>query len=119
MKGLIYRSPCDANGEFAAWLNALRNQSGAYIIRSRQGLFSGPQCLYVGESHSGNLAKTLKRHFYAWNDDPARKHNTYDRHAVEVAVRLTPPTTAVGAQDNLIRRLEPRDNGYVPVERPF
>lgn len=115
MKGLTYRPPFDASGEFPEWLNALRNQSGAYIIRSRR----TRQILYVGESHTGNLAKTLKRHFYPWRDDPERKHNTYDRRDVEVAVRLTPPTTAVGAQDNLIRRLEPRDNGYVPVENPF
>ena len=115
MKGLIYRSPCDANGDFADWLNALRNQSGAYIIRHRR----TRAILYVGESHTGNLAKTLKRHFYAWRDDAERVHNTYDRHAVEVAVRLTPPPAAVGAQDNLIRRLEPRDNGYIPVEKPF
>lgn len=120
MKGLTYRAPCDANGEFADWLNALRNQSGAYIIRKRAGLFSGPLCLYVGECHTGSLAKTLKRHFYPWRDDPERKHNTYDRHAVEVAVRVTPPPSAVGAQNNLIRRLEPRDNGFIPAERkPF
>jgi excinuclease UvrABC nuclease subunit len=115
MKSLTYRLPCDANGDFADWLNALRNQSGAYIIRHRR----TREILYVGESHTGSLAKTLKRHFYPWRDDPERRHNTYDRQAVEVAVRLTPPTTAVGAQDNLIRRLEPRDNGYVPVDKPF
>ena len=115
MRDLNYRPPCDANGDFADWLNALRNQSGAYIIRHRR----TRQTLYVGESHTGNLAKTLKRHFYAWRDDAERVHNTYDRHAVEVAIRLTPPPAAVGAQDNLIRRLEPRDNGYMPVEKPF
>ena len=115
MKDLTYRPPCDANGEFAHWLNALRNQSGAYIIRSRH----TREIFYVGESHTGSLAKTIKRHFYPWRDDPERKHNTYDRHRVEVAVRLTPPPAAVGAQDNLIRRLEPRDNGYTPVEKPF
>jgi len=116
VKGLTYRPPCDANGDFADWLNALRNQSGAYIIRHRR----TRQILYVGESHTGNLAKTLKRHFYAWRDDAERIHNTYDRHGVEVAIRLTPPPAAVGAQDNLIRRLEPRDNGLIPAERkPF
>ena len=115
MRDLIYRSPCDANGDFAEWLNELRNQSGAYIIRSRR----TREIFYVGESHTGSLAKTIKRHFYPWRDDPERKHNTYDRHRVEIAVRLTPPPAAVGAQDNLIRRLEPRDNGYTPVEKPF
>lgn len=115
MKGLNYRPPSDANGDFADWLNSLRNLSGAYVIRHK----TTHRTLYVGESHTGNLAKTLKRHFYAWRDDAERVHNTYDRHAVEVAVRLTPPPTAVGAQDNLIRRLEPRDNGYTPVAKPF
>jgi hypothetical protein len=115
VKVLIYRPPCDANGDFADWLNSLRNLSGAYVIRHK----STRRTLYVGESHTGNLAKTLKRHFYPWRDDAERVHNTYERNAVEVAVRLTPPTTAVGAQDNLIRRLEPRDNGYKPVEKPF
>lgn len=115
MRDLIYRSVSDARGEFLDWLHSLRNRSGAYVIRSK----STRRTLYVGESHTGNLAKTIKRHFYPWRDDPERRHNVYDRHAVDVAVRLTPPTTAVGAQDNLIRRLEPRDNGYMPVENPF
>lgn len=115
MRDLIYRPVCDASGEFLDWLHSLRNRSGAYVIRSK----SNRRTHYVGESHTGNLAKTIKRHFYPWRDDPERRHNVYDRHAVEVAVRLTPPTTAVGAQDNLIRRLEPRDNGYTPVEKPF
>jgi len=115
MRDLIYRPVCDARGEFLDWLHSLRNRSGAYVIRSK----SNRRTFYVGESHTGNLAKTIKRHFYPWRDDPERRHNVYDRHAVEVATRLTPPTTAVGAQDNLIRRLEPRDNGYTPVEKPF
>jgi hypothetical protein len=50
---------------------------------------------------------------------PSQTLLLYHRHGVEIAIRLTPPTTAVGAQDNLIRRLEPRDNGYTPVEKPF
>jgi len=115
MRSLIYRDVCDLLGEFLPWLNALRNRSGAYVIRSK---WNG-RTLYVGESHSGTLAKTIKRHFYPWRDDAERRHHTYDRQGVEVAVRITPPTTAAGAQDNLIRRLEPRDNGYVPVEQPF
>jgi len=75
--------------------------------------------LYVGESHTGNLAKTIKRHFWDWQDDPERRHFTYHRQRVEVAVRLTPPNTARTAQDNLIRRTAPRDNASVPVDEPF
>lgn len=120
MKGLNYRPPCDAHGDFADWLNALRNLSGVYVIRSCAGLFSAPQCLYVGRSHSGRLAKTIKRHFYRWDDDGERVHQVYDRRDVEIAVRLTPPNAAPGAEANLIRRLEPRDNGLIPADRkPF
>lgn len=115
MKTLNYTPPCDGSGQFLGWLNALRNMSGAYVIRDKQ----SKQTLYVGESHTGNLAKTIKRHFWDWKDDPERKHHTYSRFKVEVGIRLTPPNTAVGAQDNLIRRLEPRDNGFTPVEKPF
>ena len=116
MKELHYRPPCDANGEFADWLNDLRNQSGAYIIRQA----SNHQCLYVGECHSGSLAKTVKRHFWKWRDDAERRHHTYDRRRVEVAVRLTPPPAATGAQNNLIARLNPKDNGTGwPAEEPW
>lgn len=119
MKCLTYRPPCNERGEFLPWLHDLRNQSGAYIIRQRAGFFTGPQCLYVGECHTGNLAKTVKRHLWAWRDDAVRKHHTYDRHAVEIAVRLTPPGSAVGAQNNLITRLNPRDNVTGYGEQPY
>jgi len=116
LKPLAYRPPCDAAGDFLPWLNELRNCSGAYIIRDRN---SG-NVLYVGESHTGNLAKTFKRHFYPWRDDPERIHHTYQRGRVEVACRVTPPAAAPGAQNNLIRRLSPRDNGTNPAENnPF
>jgi hypothetical protein len=115
MKDLIYRPVSDERGEFLPWLHELRNQSGAYVIRAA----GNRRCLYVGESHTGSLAKTLKRHFYRWRDDPQRRHNTYDRRAVQVAIRLTPPPAAVGAQDNLIRRLAPRDNGNGWGEEPW
>jgi hypothetical protein len=116
MKGLNYRRPQDDTGKFAAWVNDLRNQSGAYVIRS----IASKQTLYVGESHTGNLAKTIKRHFYAWPDASERPHHVYGLHKVEIAVRLTPPPSAAGAQNNLILRLEPRDNRLVPAEaNPF
>lgn len=31
MKDLIHRPACDERGEFLPWLNALRNQRGAYV----------------------------------------------------------------------------------------
>lgn len=116
MKALNYRPVADHRGQFLAWVDELRNQSGAYIIRDK----NSKRILYVGESHTGRLAKTLKRHFFDWNDDPERQHHTYQRGRVEVAVRLTPPGSAAGAQNNLILRLEPRDNGTNPkAEDPF
>jgi hypothetical protein len=49
-----------------------------------------------------------------------RKHHTYPKCSAEVAVRVTPPGSAQGAQDNLIRRLNPRDNLQIPAEEnPF
>jgi hypothetical protein len=112
---LDFSPVCDGSGNFLGWLHAFRNLSGAYVIRDKH----TKHPLYIGESHTGNLAKTIKRHFWHWKDDVERKHHTYSRFKVEVAVRLTPPNTAAAAQDNLIRRLEPRDNGYTPVEKPF
>ena len=108
---LVYRAPIDAKGNIAQWLLDLRRQSGAYVIRSRR----TRQILYVGESHTGRLAKTIKRHFYRWKDSPERRHHTYRPGDVEIAVRLTPPAeAAIGAQNNLILRLDPRDNGTNP-----
>jgi len=114
MKALNYRA-AGAGGRFFPWLNALRNQSGAYVIRDA----GSRQVLYVGESHTGRLGKTIKRHFHAWRDDPERRHRTYNRERVEIGIRLTPPGTASAAQVNLIRRLDPRDNGFRPAEEPF
>ena len=79
--------------QFPEWLNKLRNLSGAYVIRSKR----SHDVLYVGESHTGNLAKTIKRHFHRWSDDPIRDHFTADRDDVEIAIRLTPPGSAAGA----------------------
>ena len=114
MKGLVYRPPCDGQGRFQPWLNDLRNQSGAYVVRTRE---SGV-VLYVGMSQ-GQLAKTIKRHFWDWKDSPDRPHRVYQRERVEVAVRLCPPAAAPGAERNLVRRLNPRDNGNGWGEKPY
>lgn len=114
MKPLLYRDVLRSSNHstkvFADWLNELRNGSGAYVIRKK----SNHEILYVGESHSGRLAKTVKRHFYRWKDTEDRKHFTTDPAAVDVAVRLTPPDSAVGAQNNLIDRLKPTHNEQIP-----
>ena len=115
MKGLNYRSPIGGPRVFVEWLIALANQSGAYVIRSTK----TKEILYVGESHTGRLSATIRRHFHAWEDSPDRKHFTYSPHYVEVAVRTTPRKSAVGAQNNLIQRLRPRDNTNGYAEEPF
>jgi excinuclease UvrABC nuclease subunit len=116
MIGLNYRSPIGGKIVFADWLNDLRSSSGAYVIRSR----STKQIFYVGESHTGRLASTIKRHFHAWKDSPERVHYTYSPHHVEVGVRVTPQGSAMGAHDNLIQRLNPRDNTNCKrCENPF
>lgn len=116
MKPLEFHRVCDASGEFYPWVKTLCGKSGAYVVRSNW-LFKA--ILYVGESHSGNLSKTLKRHFFNWRDDPIRRHHVYDRHRIEVAVRVTPAKHAVATQNGLIQRLKPRDNGYAKEEDPF
>jgi hypothetical protein len=105
---LVYRSPVasDDPARYAPWLLALKNQSGAYIIRARR----SHRILYVGESHTGRLYMTITRHLRTWRDAPERVHHTYDRRDIEIAVRPCPPSAAVTVQNKLIDRLAPRDN---------
>jgi excinuclease UvrABC nuclease subunit len=116
MSRLVYRPPAQHGSatQFASWLRALRNQSGAYVIR---GL--GGKILYIGESHTGQLAKTISRHFFRWKDTADRQHFTFDRKAVLVAVVTCPPSAAVRLQERLIQRWQPRDNSISYGEEPF
>jgi hypothetical protein len=106
---LKYRPPYVAK-KVAPWVSGLGARSGAYVIKdARTG-----QILYVGESHSGRLRKTLLRHFQAWTGRTAGK--TYNPERVVVALRFCPPSAAVSCQNNLICRLRPRDNEALPAE---
>jgi hypothetical protein len=112
--GLVYR-PVGRPGEpYPRWLRRLKGKSGVYVIR-QDGL-----PVYVGESHANSLPETLTRHFQLWRrangfwknqftegHDPGL---TYDRGAVEVAVRVTSPDEAIQEEAKLIERLRPRDN---------
>lgn len=132
--------PLGAAGEpYPAWVRALQKSksSGVYAIRRRGWVFQ--TVLYVGESHTGNLYSTLTRHFQAWSrgGSPKRKFwqeseryaprqtdpgHTYERAAVEVAVRTGTRAQAVQWQADWIKRLSPTDNvQYVePLEEvPF
>jgi len=91
-------------GDYPEWVRDLTGKSGVYLIQDRE---SG-RLLYIGESHSGRLKKTLLRHFQTWTGRTAGKK--YDRGSVAVAVIVTTPAAAVARQDALILSLRPRDN---------
>ena len=111
-KPLNYRPVCDDRGNFLPWLSDVSKASGAYVIRNR----ISREVLYVGESHTGQLRKTIVRHFWP-HKETIKRHDLYQRGRVEVAVRVCPPgPAAIGCQNNLIQRLQPRDNrqGFEP-----
>jgi excinuclease UvrABC nuclease subunit len=106
----------EAGERFPAWVKALDGKSGVYVFRD----VDDGDVLYVGESHSGRLSRTLVRHVQGWarakqfwgragfsRNDPG---TTYKRNAVEVAVRVVPASRAVAVQNALISELAPRDN---------
>lgn len=116
---LTYR-PVGSPGErYPSWVQALRGQSGVYVIRERQD-DGKPIIVYVGESHTDRLYETLTRHFQTWRrfkgfwrGQYAEGHDpglTYPRDLVEVAVRELAGSDAIDEEARLIRRLRPRDN---------
>lgn len=104
--------PAREGGRFASWVGALRGQSGVYVFRSA---FTN-RVLYVGESHTGNLDRTIKRHFWTWADRTARHHYSVGIFPVEVGVRVVPARIAVDLQERLIRRLAPAHNKTAPTD---
>jgi len=112
--------PIGSDGPYPAWMAELANSSGVYAIRER-GLFGGGRVVYVGESHTGNLRKTIQRHFQAWRrakkwwtgayrpaqTDPG---HTYHRSGCEVAFETCSKDRALELQSKWIARLKPRDN---------
>ncbi len=113
--GFLYR-PIGASGEpYPDWIRALKGKAGVYVIRDT----ASAEIVYVGSS-AGRLYDTLTRHFQTWRrwkgfwrgqygegHDPGL---TYDRDAVEVAVRITSPRKSLDEEMRLIARLKPRDN---------
>lgn len=91
---------------------SLDRASGVYVIRSHQ---TG-KVLYVGESHTDQLRKTLFRHFNKWPTDyfHRRPRPVYDRNRVSVEITTTAPGDAVEFQNKLICELQPRDNLAMP-----
>lgn len=121
MPGNAWASLGAPGDPYPAWVRALRAESGVYVIREK-GLF-GSTVVYVGESHSGTLKKTLTRHFQGWkrskafweeffnpsgsSTDPGR---TYDRDKCEVRIWVCPAGKAVDLQFEKIAEYKPRDN---------
>lgn len=125
--------PIGTAGErYPAWLRALNGKHGVYAIRRRGLIFTTN--LYVGESHTGALYKTLTRHFQRWNrakgsrdwwrrtaayrpeqTDPG---HTYERTSeIEVAIEVARSREhALELQAAWIEKLDPRDN---KEEAPF
>lgn len=103
----------DLRGRYAPHVEALRRgkHSGVYAI------FRGRECLYVGESHTGNLFGTITRHFRQWKLDPSkdaqgrrRGGTMYDRRKVRVVYVIIEHDVAQVLQYAEIERLRPRDN---------
>lgn len=107
----------EENPEWPLFVRELRGKSGVYIIRDRE----TKAVLYVGESHSGRLKKTLLRHFQAWSGKTAGP--TFSRNSVEIAVEVTPDESAVARQNRLIADLRPALNRINPegaeIDEPF
>jgi hypothetical protein len=130
-----WRAIGNAGESYPNWVRDLRGKSGAYAIRVRHLIFKTTTVVYVGESHTGNLYKTLTRHFARWNrgkkwwvgayrpqqSDPG---HTYDRGDCEVMVFVGTKAEAVAKQAKWIAELKPRDNlvdgnGQELEEAPF
>jgi hypothetical protein len=116
--------PVGKPGEvYPAWLAPFRNASGVYLIKVDRRL------VYIGESHTGNLLRTLTRHFSTWKRSKLwwaglnRGHGeepgaTYPRARCTVAVEVTAPDAAPLREAELIARLAPRDNVRLAVDLP-
>jgi hypothetical protein len=113
--GFVYRPIGDSGEPYPDWIRELKGKAGVYVIRD----IDSREIVYVGSS-AGRLYDTLTRHFQTWRrwkgywkgqygegHDPGL---TYDRASVEVAVRLTSPSSSLDEEMRLIARLKPRDN---------
>lgn len=103
-----------ARGTRAAWVDDFppAGISGVYAIANLAG-----QTLYVGESHTGRLRKTLARHFQEWPDGRQDRF-TYDRFKVLVCWMETTDAQAEAAEKEWSLDLEPRDGLLEWSEEP-
>lgn len=91
--------------KLSPWVHELAGKSGVYVIREKG--FLG-EIVYVGESHTGRLKKTLLRHFQHWTGKT--KGPTFARSKVEIAVFKTRKENAVELQNTLIAEHQPKLN---------
>ena len=88
--------------------NSIMKKSGVYLIKKNN------KVVYVGESHTNNLYKTLYRHFQFWNDKVPQKRVTFknDRSSGKIKVRviITTKSQAVRLQKYLIKKIKPSKN---------
>lgn len=103
--------PLGNSGRYPDWMRA-KNRSGVYFIKGKE---TGT-LLYIGESHTNRLHKTLARHFQAWTGATAGP--TYRRSQVVCAVELCPASEAVERQNRHICAMNPRDNKEFPGCKP-
>jgi excinuclease UvrABC nuclease subunit len=94
-----------AGYNFSPWVAELEGKSGVYVIREK-GFFGS--IVYIGESHSGRLKKTLLRHFQHWTGKT--KGPTFPRTKVEIAIIKTRKENAVEFQNALIAEHRPKLN---------
>jgi len=87
------------------WVAELTDKSGVYLIREK-GLFGS--IVYIGESHTGRLKKTLLRHFQHWTGKT--KGPTFARSKVVIAIITTRKQNAVEFQNALIAEYRPALN---------
>lgn len=113
-----FRSPGKSGERYPAWLQALGDKSGAYVIRERKG--GKTVTRYVGESHTRRLYDSLTRHMQTWRRSKGFRKGqygtgndpgiTYDRDKIEIAVAVTKPDAAADEKLRLIRTQQPTDN---------
>lgn len=77
--------------------------NGVYAIRDRH----TKRVLYVGESHTGRLRETIRRHFNHWIDQ-GESRESYRRENIEVAWRAS--RAPLKHEGELIRHYKPKDN---------
>jgi len=104
-------APVAVAGNYSPIFDAAAGRSGVYIIADA----ATSRALYVGESHTGRLAETAKRHFRRWtpqNDPQGRRRGgtTYDRSRTLICFGVCNAEDAAAAQFALIQTLQPRDN---------